>query len=268
MGARRRRHTWASIGLLLATVACPLTARAADAYLWTFSEDAIGAAPRGWEVLSGRWKILGETSGTNHVLVQAGPSLPGLALPAILTPVAPVADLDASVKVKATGLGTFETMGILVRWQNPGTTLSIRVDGTPGWIWVEGVREGRRSLLGGYGIDRFTPGRWYVLRVVARSEWLRLFFDGRFLGGIRDDHPAPGRVGLVAGPDAGVLLDDVQIVASADLGDAGSRTRHIAEASGMETVAVVALHSAAGVAMPALRRVEHRDTTNWGGARR
>jgi hypothetical protein len=147
--------------------------------------------------------------------------LPGLVLPAILLPVAPVENLDVRVKVKATGTGTFETMGILLRWQDPGTMLSVRVDGTPGWVWVERVQEGRRSLRGGYSIDPLAPGRWHVLRVAARDAWVNLFVDGRFLGGMRDDDPAPGRVGLIAGPGASVLLDDVEIAGSADLDDAG-----------------------------------------------
>lgn len=220
-----RSEVWrgglASLGLLGTAVAAVAIAWPAETRLWTFSEDRVGAVPRGWEALSGRWEVRGESSGANRVLVQAGPSLPGLVLPAILLPSARVENLDASVRVKATGAGTFETMGILLRWQDPGTYLSVRVDGTPGWIWFERVQEGRRSLRGGYSIDPFAPGQWHVLRVVARDDWLNLFFNGRFLGGIRDDDPAPGRVGLVAGPGASVLLDDVRIVASADFDDAG-----------------------------------------------
>lgn len=216
-----RRGGFASLGLVGAVIAVAAIAWPAETHLWTFSEDVVGAVPRGWEALSGRWEVQREAAGTNRVLVQAGPSLPGLILPAILPPMTPVTDVDARVKVKATGTGTFETAALLLRWQDPGTMLSIRVDGTPGWIWIERAQEGRRSLRGGYGIDPVTPDRWHVLRVVARSEWLTLFLDGRFLGGMRDDDPAPGRVGLAAGPGASVLLDDIEIVASADIGDAG-----------------------------------------------
>jgi hypothetical protein len=212
-----------SVGLNLLAVMTAVVATVwpAETRLWTFSADPVGAVPRGWEVLSGRWEVRAEVPGTNRILVQAGPSLPGLDLPTILTPAAAAVDLEASVRVKATGMGTFETMGILLRWQNPKTMLSVRMDGTPRWIWVERVQDGRRSLRAGYSIDSLAPGSWHVLRVVARREWLNLFFNGRFLGGVRDDDPAPGRVGLVAGPDAAVLLDDVEIAASAGFGEAG-----------------------------------------------
>ena len=215
------RGGFAGLGLLGAMIAVAATVWPAETRLWTFSDERVGRAPRGWEALSGRWEVLGETPGRNRVLVQAGPSLPGLDLPAILTPANPIADLEASVRAKATGMGTFETVGLLLRWQNPKTMLIVRVDGTPGSIWVERVQDGWRSQRAGCSIDPLEPGRWHVLRVVARREWLNLFFNGKFLGGVRDDDPAPGRVGLVAGPDAGVLLDDVEIVASADLGDSG-----------------------------------------------
>ena len=38
---------------------------------------------------------------------------------------------------------------------------------------------------------------------------------------VLDDDPAPGRVGLVAGPGAAVLLDDVEVEALADLDNSG-----------------------------------------------
>ena len=212
---------FAGLSLLAVMIGIVATAWPAETRLWTFSEGVVGAVPRGWEALSGRWEVRGESPSTNRVLVQAGPSLPGLDLPAILLPSARIENLDASVRVKATGAGTFETMGILLRWQDPGTYLSVRVDGTPGWIWVERAHEGQRSLRGGYSIDPFVPGRWHALRVVARDAWLTLFFDGRFLGGIRDDDPVPGRVGLVAGPGASVLLDDVQVIVARAFGNPG-----------------------------------------------
>jgi len=118
-------------------------------------------------------------------------------------------------------LDASETIGLLLRWQDPTTMLIVRVDGTRRWIWVERVQDGWRSVRAGYSIDTRAPGMWNVLRVTARREWLNLFFNGKFLGSVRDDDPAPGRVGLVAGPGAAVLLDDVEVEALADLDGSG-----------------------------------------------
>ena len=47
--------------------------------------------------------------------------------------------------------------------------------------------------------------------MTAQRDWLNLFLNGKFLGGVREDDPVPGRVGLMAGPGAGVLLDELEI---------------------------------------------------------
>jgi hypothetical protein len=188
---------------------------------WSFSGDPTGAAPEGWEVLSGRWEVRAEPDGANRVLTQLDPPLPGATLAAILAPVPPARDVRIGVRFKSTGAGARETMGLLLRWQGPAAMLTVRVDGTPGWIWVDHVQNGLRSARAGYVIPSIRDGEWNSLRVVARQEWLMLFFNGKFLGGVRDDDPAPGRLGLLAGPDGGLSLDDVVIETSSDTSESG-----------------------------------------------
>lgn len=69
---------------------------------------------------------------------------------------------------------------------------------------------GRRSLRAGY-IAPLRRGRWNIIRVAAQDDRLNLFLNGKFLGGVREDDPVPGRVGLMAEPGAGVLLDELEI---------------------------------------------------------
>lgn len=166
---------------------------AAESRRWTFDGDPVGEVPHGWEAVAGRWEVRLEADGRNRVLVRADPSLPGVEVPVILAPTASVRDVRAAVKIKRTDRGAFETMGLIVRWQDPGTMIIIRTDGAPGRIWLERVRGGRRSLQAGY----FVPvrrHRWNHLRVEARGDWLNLFFNGKFLGGLRDEDPGPGRI--------------------------------------------------------------------------
>ena len=167
----------------------------------------MGEPPRGWEALSGRWAVQLDEDGRNRVLVRVGPPLPGFDLPAILAPTPLVRDLRAAVKVKPAGTGAFETMGLILRWRDPGTMTIVRVEGTPGRIWLDRVQDGQRSLRAGY-ITPVHGNRWNILRVTAQGDWLNLFLNGQFLGGVREDDPVPGRVGLMAGPGARVLLDD------------------------------------------------------------
>jgi hypothetical protein len=177
---------------------------------WTFQDDPTGEPPRGWEVLSGTWEVRPESSGNNRVLAQVGPPLPGLDLPAILAPVLPLRDLRATVRLKSIGAGVLRTMGLIVRWKDAGTMTIVRVDGTPGRVWLERLQGGERSLRAGY-ILPLRRGRWNILWVTARGDWLNLFFNGEFLGGVREDDPVPGRVGLMAGPGGRVLLDDLEV---------------------------------------------------------
>jgi hypothetical protein len=183
---------------------------AGESHLWTFQEDSKGEPPRGWEVLSGEWKVTQEEDEQNRILVQVGPPLPGLDLPAILAPVPPLRDVRATVKLKPVGAGAFETMGLVLRWKDPGTMTIVRVDGTPGRVWLERMRTGEGRLRAGY-ILPLRRGQWNLLGVTARGDWLNLFLNGEFLGGVREDDPVPGRVGLMAGPGARVLLDDFEI---------------------------------------------------------
>jgi hypothetical protein len=191
--------------MIMASVAAVGTHR-----LWTFDDDPIGEVPRGWEVGAGKWEVRLDAEGRNHVLVQTGPPLPGFDLPTVLAPIPPLRDLRASVKIKRTGAGAFETMGLVLQWQDPGTMLIVKVEGTPGRVWLERVQGGEHSLRAGYIIP-LERNRWNSLRVVAQENWLNLLLNGKLLGGVRIDDPAPGRVGLMAGPGARILLDDLEI---------------------------------------------------------
>lgn len=118
-----------------------------------------------------------------------------------LAPTPPVRDLRATGKIKPVGNGGFETMGMVLRWQDPGTMLIVRVDGTPGRVSLERVQGGQRSLQAGY-VAPLRRGRWNIIRVAAQDDRLNLFLNGKFLGGVREDDPVPGRVGLMAGMTA------------------------------------------------------------------
>jgi hypothetical protein len=108
------------------------------------------------------------------------------------------------------GARALTTMGLIVRWKDAGSMTIVRVDGTPGRVWLERLQGGGRSLRAGY-IVPLRPGRWNILRVTARGNWLNLFLNGKFLGGLREDDPVSGRVGLTSGPDGRVRLDDLEV---------------------------------------------------------
>jgi len=205
-----RKVTLPGLIFLVMTTASASVGLAGDANFWGFANDSVGTVPQGWEVLSGRWEIQAEPPGTNRALAQVGPPLPGFALPSILAPFPPVCDLRAAVKLKLTRTGGSETMGLILRQHDPGRMMIVRVEGSPGRVWVERVQESRWSLRAGYAVS-VERDRWNLLRVAAQGDWLNLFFNGRFLGGVRDDDPVPGRVGLMAGPNAGVFLDDFEV---------------------------------------------------------
>jgi hypothetical protein len=211
-----RRVMLIGVAFLIVGIAAASVAESGQPVSWSFSDDPVESVPQGWEVLSGRWEIQAESGGAHRVLTQVGPPLSDATLAAILAPTLRACDVRIGVRFRSAGMGARETMGLLLRWQGPGTTLAVRVDGSPGWIWVDRVQDGRRSVRAGYVVPPIRTGEWNSLRVVAVKGWLMLFFNDKFLGGVRDDDPAPGRVGLLAGPDGGVSLDDVVIEASPD----------------------------------------------------
>ena len=197
-----------AIGFLLVAASWALAAM--QPRVWNFDQDPLGEPPHGWQVLSGTWQVRLEEDAGNRVLVQMGPPLGGFELPAILAPGPRLRDVRAAVRIKPTGTGALETMGLILRWRDPGTMTVIRVEGTPGRVWLERALEGRRVLRAGYIIP-VHGDRWNILRVTAQGDWINLFLNGQFLGGVREDDPVSGRVGLKAGPGARVLLDDFEI---------------------------------------------------------
>ena len=183
-----------------------------DVFHWSFDQDPIEEPPIEWEPQAGTWVVRPEGEGqTNRVLVQTGPSFPGLEMPLILTPILPVRDLKASLRFKRSGGGASETMALVLRWRETGTMTLVTVEGTSGRLWVEGLRAGARDLRFGTMLA-FSPGRWYRLDVTAVGDRVDMSLDGRPLGTARDPDPIQGRIGLAARSGAGILLDDLEVV--------------------------------------------------------
>jgi len=208
-----RRH------FLIGTAGCLLVALSGaegqappDVFHWTFDQDPIEEPPIEWEPRAGTWVVRPEGEGqTNRVLVQTGPSFPGLEMPVILTPILPVQDLKASLRFKRSGSGATETMALVLRWRDAATMTLVTVEGTSGRLWVERLRAGSRDLRFGTMLA-FSPGHWYRLDVTAMGERIEVLLDGRPLGTARDPDPIQGRVGLAARSGAGMLLDDLEVV--------------------------------------------------------
>lgn len=208
-----RRHLLVATAGWMLGAGCPARAQPPmDVFLWTFDQNPLDEAPMEWEPQGGKWVVRPESEGsTNRVLVHTGPSLPGLDMPVILTPVVPVHDLTASVRFKRTGSGASETMALVLRWHDDANMTLVTVEGSAGRIWVEQLRAGSRRLHFGSSVA-IPPERWHRLETSALGERIMVSLDGRRLGTARDPDPAPGRVGLAARPGAGMLLDDLEVV--------------------------------------------------------
>ena len=183
-----------------------------DVFHWTFDQDPLEEPPIEWEPQAGTWVVRPEGEGqTNRVLVQTGPSFPGLEMPVILTPILPVRDLKASLRFKRSGSGATETMALVLRRRDAGSMTLVTVEGTSGRLWVEQLRAGSRNLLFG-ALGTIPPGGWHRLDVTAAGERIDVSLDGRPFGTARDPDPVQGRVGLAARSGAGMLLDDLEVV--------------------------------------------------------
>jgi len=208
----RRGFLIGTAGSLLAALSGAGAQARPDVYHWTFDQDPIEQPPIEWEPQTGTWLVRPEGEGqTNRVLVQTGPSLPGLEMPVILTPILPVRDLRASLRFKRSGTGAAETMALVLRWRDPAVMTLVTVEGTSGRLWVEQRRAGSRALRFGT-LVAISAGRWYRLDVTAEGERIDVSLEGRSLGTARDADPIPGRVGLAARSGAGMLLDDLEVI--------------------------------------------------------
>jgi hypothetical protein len=185
----------------------------AEVFQWTLDQDPIGKPPIEWEPQAGTWEVRAEGEGqANRVLVQIGPSFPGLDLPVILTPIRPLLELRASLRFERSGSGATETVALVLRWRDAASMTLVTVEGSSGRLWVEQFRAGSHALLFGILKD-IQPRRWHRLEVTAVAERIAVSLDGRPVGTARDPDPLPGRIGLAARSAAGLFLDDLQVTA-------------------------------------------------------
>jgi hypothetical protein len=208
----RRHFLIGTAGCLLVALSGAEAQAPPDVFHWSFDQDPIEGPPIEWEPQAGTWVVRPEGEGqTNRVLVQTGPSFPGLEMPVILTPILPVLDLKASLRFQRSGGGATETMALVLRWRDASTMTLVTVEGASGRLWVERLRAGARDLRFG-AMVAIPPRQWHRLDVTAVGERIEVSLDGRSVGTGSDPDPLQGRIGLAARAGAGMLLDDLEVI--------------------------------------------------------
>ena len=205
------------LALLLTAITGMRLGWAGEVRRWTFAEGPSGQTPPGWKVVAGSWEVRYEANTGNRVLVQRGPAVPSFYRAAILSPFPPVRDVRGTVKMRPLGAGGSVAMGLILQWQDPGTMLIITVEDSPGRIWLKRVQGGETSLRACYMVP-LKRDRWDRLTASVQGNWLNLFLNWTFLGGLRIDNPSSGRVGLMAGPNADIMFDDLEVTPLSPLG--------------------------------------------------
>lgn len=185
---------------------------------WTFDDDTLNAAPRGFSFAKtgpgkkGRWVVTEDPgAGRPHVLAQADFDMSFRYLLAL--PDEPqLLDGAVSVRCKLISGKVEQLCGIAVRYVDENNYYVARLNALENSVRLWIVKNGERLQLAHF-TSRISFDTWYELAVSVRADHLEVFLDG---ARVIEHHDAtffkPGKFGLWTEKDAVTHFDDLRVV--------------------------------------------------------
>jgi len=208
----RIRYHPTLVTLSVAAVATIAAAGQQPESTWTFDADA-GRAPAGFDLAAlrqptpGTWRLV--RTGDNGVYAHDGqPDVSGYAL--AVAPVAPLRDIDISVRLKFTGQA--RAGGVVWRYQDANNFYMAVLDLTHAEIVLSRVVNGNRVVLEHEDDLELDVTAWHTLKVAHAGSEISVRLGGIRVFQERDRYfSGDGPAGLVALGDADVWFDDLRI---------------------------------------------------------
>ena len=207
-------------GLFLATTLLGSVALAQSApTTWSFDASAVDAPPAGFRFektnggAPGRWIVRAEADAPSpeNVLAQVDPDDTDGRFPMAVADAPSLRDLRLSVKCKPVGGRVDQACGLVFRYQDANNYYLTRANALEGNVRLYSVKDGRRKQLASWS-GEVPAGRWSELRVEARGETLRVFWNGQQVIDERNSiFPESGRVGVWTKADSITYFDDLAV---------------------------------------------------------
>lgn len=205
--------------LLALSLFFQVASAAQTAVLRTFDDDKIGAPPAGFVMAAGRdataelWTVKREGSG--RALSHEGKAAPADSFAVAVFSGAQYAEVEVSVRMKATGGG--RAAGLVFKYQDPNNHYAVQLDLARQEVAMYRVASGNRIRLEREDDLELDPDAWYSMKVRQEDGQIRVYLGGIRLFSERDRLPrTPSNVGLWVSGDSTVLFDDFRVVGVAD----------------------------------------------------
>ena len=220
---------------LMAAVAVVLTAAASSAMaqmrtrVWNFDQDPAGKVPPGFtSALSGRgtvgrWSVIPDHSAPSppNVLAQISTDSTDYRFPLAIADDTNYKDLALAVKFKAISGKVDQGAGLVFRLEDPDNYYVARANALEDNFRLYHVIKGRRVQFAGADF-KVTPNTWHEIKVEARGNEFKCFYDGKLKFTAKDDtFKDAGKIGLWTKADSVIHFDDLTVE---DLGSAKSST--------------------------------------------
>lgn len=175
-------------------------------------KDGVGAAPAGFDVSRGRWRIVGDTTATTGLAIeQAGVQPADDRFPLAIYKTAAVKNAEISLRLKADGGKSDQGGGIAVRLSSPQDYYLVQVDALRDRVLFSLVSNGASEEIVGVDAD-IASHTWHALTVRAVDNQFTVSLDGVWVfTGFDKTLSHAGRVALWTKGDSITRFDQIEI---------------------------------------------------------
>ncbi len=203
---------------------------AAQTKTWNFDNDRAGAAPVGFSFArtgqggEGKWEVRADASAPSkpNVLAQVSDDATDYRFPLAVAEGTNYKDLALTVKFKTISGKVDQGAGLVFRFQDKDNYYIVRANALEDNYHIYHVVKGRRAQFAGANF-RVTPHEWHTIRVEARGNEFRCFYDGQLRITAKDDtFKDAGKIGLWTKADSVIYFDDLTVEEASGAKGAGA----------------------------------------------
>lgn len=210
---------------LLAVLALALTATMTNASAqsrkrtWSFDQDPVGKIPPGFtSALTGRgtigqWSVMKDDSAPSppNVLAQTSTDSTDYRFPLAIAEGTNYRDLALGVKFKTISGKVDQGAGLVFRLRDKDNYYIMRANALEDNFRLYHVIKGRRMQFAGANF-RVTTNVWHQIKVEARANEFKCFYDGQLKFMAKDDtFKDAGKIGLWTKADSVIHFDDLSV---------------------------------------------------------
>lgn len=212
----RRANSAVGVLFFFITLTGPLLGQSRT---WTFASDKLGSSPAGFSFArtgkgeEGKWEVRADPSAPSlpNVLAQVSNDPTDYRFPVALAEGTSYTDLALSVRFKTVSGKLDQGAGLVFRAKDKENYYVVRANALEDNFRLYHVVSGRRVQFAGANL-RVTPQAWHEIKVEARGNEFKCFYEGQLRISAKDDTlKGAGKIGLWTKADSVIYFDDLAV---------------------------------------------------------